>query len=129
MNACGYPLAAVVKTATIAFPSAYETKPKFTRRGRITRLSGPSVVSGNGATCQVWRGSMRTTSKVRMRFSIATRLTGTPPRPADRRAVKAVKTLRRARAKRRTAAITFAGRVFACGERLGNVVTRASIAR
>jgi hypothetical protein len=131
VNACGYPLEAVVTTATVAFPSAYETKPKVTRRGRVTRLSGPSVVSGNGSTCQIWRGSIKTTSGVRMRFSVETRLAGAPRRPADRRAVKTVRTLRRALAKGRSAVttITLVGSVIACGKRLGNVVTRASIAR
>ena len=86
VSACGYPLEAVVKTATIAFPSPYDTKPKTTRRGRVTRMSGPSVVSGNGSTCKIWRGSIRTTMGVRMRFSVETPLTGSPcPRGRPRR--------------------------------------------
>ena len=102
VNACGYPLEAVVKTATIAFPSPYDTKPKATRRGRVTRMSGPSVVSGNGSTCKIWRGSIRTTIGERMRFSVETPLTGSPARAADRRAVKTARTLRRALAKGRS---------------------------
>ena len=131
VNACGYPLEAVVKSATIAFPSPYDTNPKVTKRGRITRLSRPSVVSGNGSTCRIWRGSIKTTIGVRMRFSIVTRLTGSPPRAADRRAVKTVATLRRARARGRSAVtkIIVAGPVIACGKTLHHVVTRASIAR
>jgi hypothetical protein len=129
VNACGYPLEAVVKTATIAFPSAYDTKPKDTRRGRITRLSRPSLVSGNGATCRIWGGSIKTTSGERKRFSIVTRLTGTPPRAADRRAVKTVATLRRAKRRGFLATITYAGSVIACGKALARVVTRASIGR
>ena len=66
VNACGYELEAVVKTATISFPSPYDTKPKVTRRGRVTRMSRPSTVSGNGSTCQIWRGSFKTTHGVRM---------------------------------------------------------------
>lgn len=131
VDACGYRLEAVVKSATIAFPSPYDTNPKTTRRGRVTRLSRPSVVSGNGSTCRIWRGSIKTTIGERMRFSIVTRLTGTPPRAADRRALKTVATLRRALARGRSAVttITYAGPVIACGKALRRVVTRASIAR
>ena len=130
VNACGYPLEAVVKSATIAFPSPYDTKQKTTRRGRVTRMSGPSVVSGNGATCKLWRGSIKTTLGERMRFSVETPLTGSPARAADRRAVKNARTLQRALAKGRgaVARITVAGPVIACGKALGHVVTRASIA-
>ncbi len=130
VKACGYPLEAVVKSATIAFPSPYDTKGKTTRRGRVTRMSGPSVVSGNGSTCKLWRGSIKTTVGERMRFSVETPLTGSPAHAADRRAVKNARTLRRALAKGRAAVarITVAGPVIACGKTLGHVVTRASIA-
>jgi hypothetical protein len=130
VNACGYVLDAVVTTATIAFPSPYDTKPRVTKRGRVTRMSGPSVVSGNGSTCDIWGGSIKTAHGDRMTFSVETPLTGSPPRAADRRAVNTATTLRRALAKGATAVatITFAGPVIACGKTLDRAVTNASVA-
>ena len=57
VSVCGYPLDAVVTAATVTFPSPYETKTKFTRRGRVTRMSAPTVITGNGSSCRIWRCS------------------------------------------------------------------------
>jgi hypothetical protein len=119
----------VVTDATAKFPSPYETKPKVTKRGRVTRMSAPSVVSGNGSTCRLWRGSLTTTTGVRWSFAVATELTGSPAHAADPHAVKLARLLRRAKGRRAVTRITFAGPVIACGKTLQRVVTKASTTR
>ncbi len=44
-NVCGFQPDAVVTAATVRFPSPYDTKPKVTRRGRVRKLSAPSVIT------------------------------------------------------------------------------------
>jgi hypothetical protein len=126
---CGYPLDAVVMDATVDFASPYETKPKITKRGRITRMSAPSVVSGYGSSCRLWRGSLTTTTGVRWSFAVETELAGSPAHAVDRRAVKLARLLRRAKGGRAVTTITFAGPVIACGQTLPRAVTRASTTR
>ena len=123
---CGYPLEAVVTAATVKFPSPYETKPKVTKRGRITRMSRPSVVSGYGSSCRIWRGSFKATTGVRVGFAVQTELAGSPARAADRRAVRLARLLRRAKGRGAATKITFAGPVIACGQTLNHVVTKMS---
>jgi hypothetical protein len=129
VTACGYPLDAVVIDATVKFPSPYETKPKVTKRGRVTRMSAPSVVSGYGSSCRVWRGSLTTTTGIRWSFAVETELTGSPARAADRSAVRLARLLRRAKGRRAVTTITYAGSVIACGKTLKHVVTKATTRR
>ncbi len=129
VSACGYPLDAVVTDATVDFPSPYETKPKVTKRGRITRMSRPSVVSGYGSSCRLWRGSLTTTTGVQWSFAVETELAGSPAHAVDRRAVKLARLLRRAKGRRAVTRITFAGPVIACGQTLTHVVTKATTRR
>jgi hypothetical protein len=124
VRVCTRPLDNVVTAATVRFPSPYETKKKFTRRGRVTQLSAPTVITGDGSSCRFWRGSFKPSIGRRFRFAVETPLTGSPPRPADRRAVKNATALRRARTKRTRRTVTFATPVIACGEQLKAAVTR-----
>ena len=124
LRPCGYPLDNVVAAATVKFQSPYKPEKNFTRRGRVTQMSAPTVITGDGSSCRIWRGSFKPAVGRRFRFAVETPLTGSPPRPADRRAVKNAARLRRARARRARATITFAGPVIACGEQLKAAVTR-----
>jgi hypothetical protein len=131
VSVCGRPLEAVVTAAAVRFPSPYDTRPKVTKRGRVTRMSPPSVVSGYGSSCRIWRGSLDTPTGERVHFAVVTPLTGSPAQAADRRAVRTARTLRRARARGRRAVttITVAGPVVACGKTLPRAVIKASTTR
>ena len=130
VRACGYPLEAVVTDATVDFPSPYETKPKVTKRGRVTRMS--AAVGGlrlRLVVSDLARIAHDHDRRARGASPSQTELAGSPAHAVDRRAVKLARLLRRAKARRAATKITFAGPVIACGQTLNHVVTKASTRR
>lgn len=119
--ACGMPLMNVVTGASVVVE---QPSHRQTQSGWVAKLSRPKVLKANGESCEVWNGTVKTRSHATLSFAIESRLTNGHP---NQRAVNIVKTLRRARADKRRATITYAGPIEACGEILAHVVRGASL--
>ena len=126
VTACGIPLSAVVTAVTVKARKTHK------KRGRITRISRPVVVSGAGTRCKIWNGSLKTRSGHTLRFAIETDLGSAlypdkPDVPADPAAARIVKFLKHDRALGRgvVTTVTYMGPIDACGRTLRNVVTDA----
>jgi hypothetical protein len=76
---------------------------------------------------QVWTGWLITRSGKRVAFHLETVVSGFSLRPPDPRAARIAKKLRKARRTRASTTITSSGPVYACGEILPSVVTKASV--
>jgi hypothetical protein len=99
-----------------------------TQEGRVTKLSSPSIVKRDGASCEIWQGTLKTKSGQVFTFAVESGLTNGHPKP---QAVKAAKTLKNARieGKHAVADISYTGPSVACGKTLPHVVTKASMKR
>jgi hypothetical protein len=100
---------------------------RFTRTGRVTRMSTRRAASPDGQSCLVWTSRLKPKRGATVRFAVETAVTGNPPRAADPHAAKRAATLRKARTRKRRATITAAGPVIACGETFLAVVRRVSL--
>ncbi len=119
--ACGLPLTNVVTRASVVVQRASRGK---TKSGRVAKVSRPTVLKANGASCEIWKGTAKTRPGATFSFAIESGLRNGHP---NQRAVNIVKTLKRARAEKRRATITYAGPIEACGKILPHVVTGAAI--
>jgi hypothetical protein len=126
VKACGKLLPTVVTSATVTPRKTHK------KRGRITRISRPVVISGAGTTCKIWTGALKTRSGRTVKFTIETDLgspfyPNNPNAPADPSAARIVKFLKHDKAlgKGVVTTITSMGPINACGRTLRNVVTNA----
>jgi hypothetical protein len=120
-DSCGLPLTNVVTRASVV---VHQSSRRKTKSGLVAKLSRPTVLTSNGASCEIWSGAMKTRSGATFSFALESRLTNGH---ANQRAVNIVKTLKRARADKRRATITYAGPIEACGKIVPHVVSAASL--
>jgi hypothetical protein len=120
-DSCGLPLTNVVTRASVV---VHQPSRRKTKSGLVAKLSRPTVLTSNGASCEIWSGAMKTRSGATFSFALESRLT---KGHANQRAVNIVKALKRARADKRRATITYAGPIEACGKIVPHVVSAASL--
>ena len=119
---CGASPRAVVTAADVKVPQKTRKL-----RGRIQDMFSPDVFSADGTSCKVWLGRLITRSGKRVPFHLATVVSGFSLRGRDPRAARIAKKLRKARRTRARTTITTSGPVYACGDVLPSVVTKASV--